>query len=277
MSPDGEKEFTRSSPAWRIAFVSSAAVSHPLNLQNAGTLALLLLFLPLASSAAAASLDAGASTFESSARRYEPVEIDLDGIHVPHVEVDIEASAPSEPAGPLFPIERFEVTGNTLLTPSQVEQELEAFRGPDKSLTDVEKARDALQRRSEADGFLTVAVAIPQQTIESGVVRLEVLEARLGRIEIQNAGIDWLAWFQVMPPDMALMTGLIREQIDTCPGIARTQTLDGAFDPSTRIARWTGQVTLTDGQTAAITLDMGGVNGNPALLALLLQPAGMFA
>jgi hypothetical protein len=104
------------------------------------------------------------------------------------------------------------------------------------------------------------------------------IQTHLGECLVdRNAGIDWLAWFQVMPPDMALMTGLIREQIDTCPGIARTQTLDGAFDPSTRIARWTGQVTLTDGQTAAITLDMGGVNGNPALLALLLQPAGMFA
>ena len=84
------------------------------------------------------------------------------------------------------------MTGNTLLTPSQVEKELAPFQGADKSLADVEKARDALQKRYEADGFLTVAVAIPQQTVESGVVRLEVLEARLGEIEVQNAGIDWL-------------------------------------------------------------------------------------
>lgn len=214
MSPDGETKFTRSSPAWRFVFVSSAAVSHPLNLQNAGTLALLLLSLPLAGSAAAASLDAGASTFDSSARRYEPVEIDLEDIRVPHVEVDTEASAPGVPEGPLFPIDRFEVTGNTLLTPSQVEKELEPFRGPDKSLTDVEKARDALQKRYEEDGFLTVAVAIPQQTVESGVVRLAVLEARLGRIEIQNAGVDWLGETRVRARLRHTVPGAVLRQSD---------------------------------------------------------------
>ena len=107
-------------------------------------------------------------------------------------QVETEASRPPKREGPRFPIERFEVTGNTLLTPSQVEQELAPFQGADKSLEDVQKARDALQKRYEAEGFLTVAVAIPQQTVESGVVRLQVLEARLGRIEVQNDGIDWL-------------------------------------------------------------------------------------
>ena len=150
-----------------------------------------LLLVLAAQPAVASSLDAGASTFESGARRYEPEEIDFGDIRVPPVEVDTEAVAPV-PEGPLFPIDRFEVTGNTLLTSSQVAQELEAFRGPDKSLADVERARDALQKRYDAEGFLTVAVAIPQQTVESGVVRLQVLEARVGRVEVQNAGIDWL-------------------------------------------------------------------------------------
>jgi hemolysin activation/secretion protein len=173
-----------------------------------------LLLAGIAQPAAAGSLDAGASTFESGARRYAPVEIDLEDIRVPHVEVDTEVAEPAAPEGPLFPIERFEVTGNTLLTPSQVEKELEAFRGSDKSLADVEAARDALQKRYEADGFLTVAVAIPQQTVESGVVRLEVLEARLGRIEIQNAGIDWLGENRVRARIRHTVPGAVLRQSD---------------------------------------------------------------
>jgi hemolysin activation/secretion protein len=182
--------------------------------QSARACAVWLLVLLAAQPVAAASLDAGASTFESGARRYAPVEIDLDDIRVPPVQVETEPAAPAEPEGPLFPIDRFEVTGNTLLTPSQVEKELAPFQGPGKSLADVEKARDALQKRYEADGFLTVAVAIPQQTVESGVVRLEVLEARLGRIEIQNAGVDWLGETRVRARLRHTVPGAVLRQSD---------------------------------------------------------------
>lgn len=174
-----------------------------------------MLLAGVAQPAPAASTDAGASTFDSGARRYEPVEIDLEDIVVPPVELESEAAAvPLEPEGPLFPIDRFEVTGNTLLTPTQVEKELAPYQGDSKSLADVEKARDALQKRYEADGFLTVAVAIPQQTVESGVVRLQVLEARLGRVEIQNAGIDWLGEKRVRARLRNTVPGAVLRQSD---------------------------------------------------------------
>lgn len=174
----------------------------------------MLLLLLAAPPATAAPGDAGASTFESGAKRYQPVEIDLEDIYVPPVEVKTEEAEPAAPAGPLFAIDRFEVTGNTLLTPSQVDAALASFQGADKSLGDVEKARDALQKRYERDGFLTVAVAIPQQTVESGVVRLEVLEARLGRVEVQNAGVDWLGESRVRARLRHTVPGAVLRQSD---------------------------------------------------------------
>ena len=195
-------------------------MSCPPNLQYAGILAIWALLVPIEHGARAASLDAGASTFESGARRYTPAEIRLEDIRVPHVEVASEAAAPPVPEGPRFPIERFEVTGNTLLTPSQVDRELAPFVGSDRSLTDVEKARDALQKRFETDGFLTIAVAIPQQTIESGVVRLDVTEARLGRIEVQNDGINWLGEKRVRARFQRTVPGAVLRQEDLQADVA---------------------------------------------------------
>ena len=189
-------------------------MSCPPNLQCAGILAICALLVLIASGARASSLDAGASTFESGERRYKPAEIRLEDIRVPHVDVEPEAAPPPVPEGPVFPTDRFEVTGNTLLTPSQVDHELTSFLGTDKSLADVEKARDALQKRYETDGFLTIAVAIPQQTVESGVVRLDVTEARLGRVEVQNAGINWLGEKRVIARFQRTVPGAVLRQED---------------------------------------------------------------
>jgi hemolysin activation/secretion protein len=215
-----KKQIHAFDPDAQIRVRKLRAVSCPPNLQCAGILLIWALLVPIANGARASSLDAGASTFESGARRYAPAKIRLEDIHVPHVEVASEAASPPVPEGPRFPIERFEVTGNTLLTPSQVDRELVPFVGTDRSLADVEKARDALQKRFETDGFLTIAVAIPQQTVESGVVRLDVTEARLGRIEVQNAGINWLGEKRVLARFQRTVPGAVLRQEDLQADVA---------------------------------------------------------
>lgn len=137
--------------------------------------------------------DAGASTFESGTRRYAPREIRLEEISVPKVARELPPAPKVEADGPSFAIDRFEIAGSTLVTPTQLERAVERFRGEGKTLGDIEAARDAVQKLYEAEGFLTVAVTIPQQTVESGVVRLEVLEARVGTVAVQNDGIDWVS------------------------------------------------------------------------------------
>ena len=207
-----------------------------------GALAALLL-LPAARPARAFELDAGASTFESGQRRYAPSEVKLESIRVPRVEVKPAGEAPGAPAGPAFAIDRFEVIGNTLLTPRQVDEVLAPFRGPDRTLKDVEKARDALQKRFESDGFLTIAVAIPQQTVESGVVRLEVLEARVGRVEITNPGVHWVSDRRVRAALQNTVPGAILRQDDLAADMERANRLpDARVRPQLEAGKEPGQV-----------------------------------
>lgn len=142
--------------------------------------------------------DAGASTFRGAERRYPQYRVPPEErIRVPHVEPEPPPPTPIRAEGPTFAIERFRVVGNTLLPFSAIEEALARYVGPDKTLEDVEEARNAVQELYASDGFLTVAVTIPQQTLAGGIVRLDVIEARIGDVAVTNDGIDWFGEAQV--------------------------------------------------------------------------------
>lgn len=188
--------------------------------------ALLALALVFAAPAPARALEAdpGASTFESQRRSYPPRRpVALEAIPVPRVEVKQPPPAPAAEAdaGPRFAIERFEVVGATLLTRSQLQAALTPFRGPERTLADVEQARDAVQALYAAEGLLTVAVTIPQQTVASGTVRLEVVEARVGAVRVRNDGIPWFGEGGIRRATSEIAPGAILREEDLVAALER--------------------------------------------------------
>lgn len=192
-----------------------------------------------------AASEAGASTFESAAKRYAPRDVDAipdEAIPVPHVEPRPQSvpSVSDADAGPgdaqmRFALAEIAVTGNTLLPPRQIERVLTPFLGDAKSISDVQAARDALERAYQDEGFLTVAVTIPQQTIDAGFVRFEVIEARVGRVDVRNEGIDWFSDRSVMRHVRFARPGamLRREDLDR-DRRALNRDPDRAVQPSLR-------------------------------------------
>lgn len=92
-----------------------------------------------------------------------------------------EAAALEEPT---FEIDRYQVEKNTVLPMEKVSEIVSAYTGLKQRFADVEKARLALERAYHQAGYPTVLVTVPEQTIEGGVVRLEVIESTLGQVEI---------------------------------------------------------------------------------------------
>lgn len=83
-----------------------------------------------------------------------------------------------------FAVERYLVEGNTILTPEKIDPILDKYRRSGLTFKDIEAARAELEKAYHAAGYPTVLVTIPEQTIESGTVRLTVLEGRLGAIAV---------------------------------------------------------------------------------------------
>ena len=90
---------------------------------------------------------------------------------------------PQQPAQELtFPIEGFLVEGNTLLPPEVIQDTLEAMIGPDKKASDVETARDTLEKLYHSKGYPTILVSIPEQKVQEGIIRLDVTESKVAKV-----------------------------------------------------------------------------------------------
>ncbi len=83
-----------------------------------------------------------------------------------------------------FVINAFEMTGNTIFPEFKLQDAVRPFIGSGKTAADVEKARDALEKLYHDSGYIAVIVNIPEQTLVGGIVKLEVIESRIGRVKI---------------------------------------------------------------------------------------------
>lgn len=85
-----------------------------------------------------------------------------------------------------FEIARFEVEGNTLLPAQTVEKILAPFTGKERDFGHVQRALEALEGTYHQLGFKVVQVALPEQELNQGVVKLQVIETRLGKVTIEG-------------------------------------------------------------------------------------------
>lgn len=76
------------------------------------------------------------------------------------------------------------VDGNSVLANSAIQEVLWPFLGLNKSPEDVEKAREALEKYYQQQGYKTVSVIIPKQIVKDGTVNLQVVEGKVRRLSV---------------------------------------------------------------------------------------------
>lgn len=90
----------------------------------------------------------------------------------------------AEPAGPVFDVFEYRIEGNSVLSTLAIERAVYPHLGEQKTIQDVERARTALEQTYRDAGYATVAVDIPQQKVDRGVVLLRVTEGRVERVRV---------------------------------------------------------------------------------------------
>src|SRR5665213_2810171 len=87
-----------------------------------------------------------------------------------------------------FYIREYRVQGGGHLLPNvEVEQAVYPYLGPYRTTDDVEKARGALEQAYRDKGYQTVSVQIPQQQVQGGVIKLDVMQGEVGRLRVHGS------------------------------------------------------------------------------------------
>ena len=86
-----------------------------------------------------------------------------------------------------FDILEYQVEGNSVLPAPVIEKAVTPYLGEDRTATDVEAARAALEKVYQGAGFLSVYVQTPEQKIVDGVVILQVVEGTVEKLRVTGA------------------------------------------------------------------------------------------
>jgi len=106
-----------------------------------------------------------------------------------------------------FAVTTFLVEGNTILDQARIDRVLESFKGPERQMKDVEQARVELEKLYHAAGYSTVVVNLPEQTIEKGIVQLQVVEGHL--LAITVTGNNHYSWSNIRSKLPSLQPGAL--------------------------------------------------------------------
>lgn len=83
-----------------------------------------------------------------------------------------------------FEVKRYEVLGSTVFTAADFDQVTRNFLGPNITLAELFKARDAISQLYLSQGYITSGAYIPPQKSNDGVVTIQVVEGSLDNINV---------------------------------------------------------------------------------------------
>ena len=105
------------------------------------------------------------------------------------------AQAPQKPAaakpaaapdGPRFEIRRYVFDGATLVSQQELEAATAPYTGKQRGFGDVQRALEVIERTYSAGGWSAVQVVLPEQELERGEVRFQIIEAKVGRVIVEG-------------------------------------------------------------------------------------------
>lgn len=141
------------------------------------------------------------------------------------------SAAPAEPQPTLY-IREYRVQGSKLLTGSEVGTAVYPYLGPQRTDTDVENARAALEKAYHDKGYQSVLVEVPQQSAKRGIIILNVVENSVGRLRVRNARFHLPSDIKRLAPSLA--EGTVPNFNQVTKDIVGMQGADRTITPSVK-------------------------------------------
>jgi hemolysin activation/secretion protein len=160
---------------------------HPERKVNAVRLAALLV---LASSVPTQAATPGAPDVGTLLQQLQPLT-EMPSTNKPGLRVEADNGASARlPAGAPFLVQQIRITGNTGFDTATLLALVADGQGKQLTLAQLGELAARLTRYYRDNGYPLSRAIIPAQTIAHGLVRMEVIEARYGQIELVNSSLS---------------------------------------------------------------------------------------
>jgi hemolysin activation/secretion protein len=126
-----------------------------------------------------------------------------------HLLPNSPTNAVTSTNGPFFEVKGYTLIGNTLLPQDVIDQVFEPYVGTNVTFEIIRQALVDLRTVYIDHGFPTVSVALPQQTLTNGIVKVSVTEGKLATITVANAGHVYFSSNNVMRALPSLRPGIL--------------------------------------------------------------------
>ncbi|HET9783845.1 MAG TPA: POTRA domain-containing protein [Terriglobales bacterium] len=141
---------------------------------------------PATQAAGAAAVQQGAKT----TRDFEQLQKQLgrrDNPTQPEITPPTTAATGASAAGASFELDHIVTTASAILSPAEITHALAPYHHRQVTLADLNRAVAALNALYREKGVLTARAVLPRQQVEGGVVRIELIEARLDQVRVLGA------------------------------------------------------------------------------------------
>jgi hemolysin activation/secretion protein len=108
---------------------------------------------------------------------------------VPSSNLNLQMQTPNKPRSTstaAFYVRRIDIAGNTVLSTESLHALVASGEGRNLTLNDLDDLADRITQAYRAKGYPLDSAYVPQQTVQDGVVRIAVIEARYGKVTLQN-------------------------------------------------------------------------------------------
>ena len=83
-------------------------------------------------------------------------------------------------------MQRFDIGGNTVFSTDLLQAQVAGYLGKPLSLAEIYKIADVLTNYYQSRGYSIARATIPQQKLENGALRIEIIEGRIGKVTVEG-------------------------------------------------------------------------------------------
>ncbi len=181
---------------------------------------------------------------------------------LPSVPLPDQPTLPEDNPNAKFRVDRIEVVGSTVFKPEQFAVITAPFVGREVSFAELLQVKDAITKLYTDKGYVTTGALITPQTLDAGVIKIQVLEGSLQEIKIvgnQRLNSEYIRSRILLGAGKPLNVPLLLEKLQLLRLDPRIQNLSAELQTGVRPATNVLRVEIKEANTFTLTttLDNG--------------------